>query len=54
MSAIEERLRAEADRCYRWSNGPGFEYVVHSHPYRKILYVETGSITFTPGDRAGG
>lgn len=45
---VEERLREEADHCYRWSNEPGFEYGVHSHPYRKILYVERGSITFTP------
>ena len=52
MSEIEERLRAEADQCYRWSNGPGYEYAVHSHPYRKILYVEKGSITFTPSGRA--
>jgi quercetin dioxygenase-like cupin family protein len=60
-NAVEEKLRAEADQCYRWSNGPGAEYTVHSHPYRKILYVDRGSITFTragrpsivmkPGDR---
>ena len=46
--SIEQRLRMEADRCYQWSNGPGARYAVHSHPYRKILYVERGSITFTP------
>jgi quercetin dioxygenase-like cupin family protein len=49
MSAgVEQKLRAEADRCYRWSNGPGAVYAVHDHPYRKILYVAQGSITFTP------
>jgi quercetin dioxygenase-like cupin family protein len=48
---VEQKLRAEADHCYQWSNGPGAQYAVHSHPYRKILYVERGSITFTP---AGG
>ena len=48
MPGVEERLRQDADHCYQWSNGPGFEYSVHSHAYRKILYVETGSITFTP------
>ncbi|HET9847666.1 MAG TPA: cupin domain-containing protein [Candidatus Dormibacteraeota bacterium] len=46
--SIESRLRAEANHCYQWSNGPGAKYAVHSHPYRKILYVERGSITFTP------
>ncbi len=45
---VEEKLRDEADHCYQWSNGAGFEYMVHRHPYRKILYVERGSITFTP------
>ena len=48
MAEIEERLRGEANHCYRWSNGPGYHYAVHRHPYRKILYVEEGSITFTP------
>lgn len=48
MPSIEDRLRSEADHCYHWRNGPGYEYPVHRHPYRKILYVEQGSITFTP------
>ena len=48
---IEQRLRAEAEHCYQWSNGPGAQYAVHSHPYRKVLYVERGSITFTPVGR---
>jgi quercetin dioxygenase-like cupin family protein len=51
-NSVEERLRAEADHCYQWSNGPGAVYAVHDHPYRKILYVAQGSITFTPADRA--
>ena len=46
--SVEQRLRAEAEHCYQWSNGPGAEYAVHTHPYRKILYVERGGITFTP------
>lgn len=49
--SVEGKLRAEADHCYQWSNGPGAVYAVHEHPYRKILYVAQGSITFTP---AGG
>ena len=48
---VESKLRAEADHCYQWRNGPGATYAVHSHPYRKILYVEEGSITFTPSGR---
>lgn len=48
---VERKLRAEADHCYRWSNGPGAGYGVHSHPYRKILYVERGSIIFTPAGK---
>ena len=49
--SVEQRLRAEAEHCYQWSNGPAAEYAVHRHPYRKILYVERGSITFTPAGR---
>jgi quercetin dioxygenase-like cupin family protein len=45
---IVAALRGEADHCYQWSNEPGVEFAVHSHPYRKILYVASGSITFTP------
>jgi quercetin dioxygenase-like cupin family protein len=50
-SGVEAKLRAEADHCYQWSNGPGAVYAVHDHPYRKILYVAEGSITFTPVGR---
>jgi len=49
--SVEQRLRAEADSCYQWSNGAGAVYAVHDHPYRKILYVERGGITFTPAGR---
>ena len=45
------RLRAEADGCYAWSNGPGDRYAAHSHPYEKVLYCVAGSITFTLPDR---
>ncbi|TMC41942.1 MAG: cupin [Chloroflexi bacterium] len=48
---VEQKLRAEADHCYQWSNGPGVVYAVHGHPYRKILYVADGSITFIPAGR---
>src|SRR5207248_10981936 len=49
--SVEHSLRAEAGHCYRWSNGPGAVYAVHDHPYRKILYVDQGSITFEPAGK---
>ena len=49
--SVEQRLRAEADHCYQWRNGPGAVYAVHDHPYRKILYVDQGSITFEPAGK---
>jgi quercetin dioxygenase-like cupin family protein len=49
--SVETKLRAEAHHCYQWSDGPGAVYAVHDHPYRKILYVARGSITFTPAGR---
>ncbi len=52
VNGIETALRAEADHVYQWSNGPRFHYAAHSHPYRKILYVEQGSITFLPAGQA--
>lgn len=47
-------------RPFRWSNGAGDSYDVHTHDYHKVLYCVTGSITFKvegesvelhPGDR---
>ena len=51
-SSVEAKLRAEADHCYQWSNGAGAVYAIHDHPYRKILYVAKGSITFSPEGRS--
>lgn len=43
-----------------WSNGPGFTYGEHRHPFHKVLFCVEGSITFhipdgdvrlTAGDR---
>ena len=45
------RLRAEADGCYAWSNGPSDRYTEHAHQYEKVLYCVEGSITFTLRDR---
>ncbi len=54
-------LAAEGLTAYRWSNNPGDRYAPHTHPYHKVLYVVSGSITFElhpggsitlyPGDR---
>jgi quercetin dioxygenase-like cupin family protein len=49
--SVEQKLRAEAEHCYQWSNAPGAIYAVHDHSYRKILYVERGSIMFTPAGK---
>ena len=45
------RLRAEAEGCHAWSNGPRDRYAEHTHSYEKVLYCVAGSITFTLGDR---
>jgi quercetin dioxygenase-like cupin family protein len=34
-----------------WSNGPGYRYSRHAHPYRKLLACMAGSITFHLPDR---
>jgi quercetin dioxygenase-like cupin family protein len=49
--SIEERLRAEADDVYGWSNAPGDRYARHRHAYPKILYCVSGSIDFVLDDR---
>ncbi len=62
-SQLQEQLAREGLTVNsRWSNGPGAVYEAHEHPYRKVLLVASGSITFTleadqravklkPGDR---
>ena len=62
QSTILNAFAAEGLTPHRWSNGPGAQYTVHRHSYHKVLYVLSGSITFTlhaggethrlrPGDR---
>ena len=34
----------------RWSNGPGYRYGRHEHPYRKLLTCVRGSIMFHTDD----
>ena len=41
-----ERLTREGLQPAFWSNGPGFPYRVHDHPYDKIIVVQAGSIRF--------
>jgi quercetin dioxygenase-like cupin family protein len=51
---IEALLEAEGLSAYPWSNGPGDVYSAHTHGYRKVIYVVSGSITFglpDTGDR---
>ena len=43
---IEKELIEQGYELHTWSNGPGFWYPVHDHPYRKIIVVLKGSITF--------
>jgi len=40
------RLTTQGFRVEEWSNGPGEEYAVHTHPYGKVLTVRDGSIRF--------
>jgi quercetin dioxygenase-like cupin family protein len=46
------RMRQEGLSPYRWSNGPGDTYAVHSHSYEKVLYCARGSIRFLLLQRA--
>jgi quercetin dioxygenase-like cupin family protein len=41
-----DELTREGYSCHTWSNGPGFWYPVHDHPYDKAIVVLQGSITF--------
>lgn len=34
-----------------WSNGPGYTYRAHAHPYKKILYCPEGTVAFRFSDR---
>jgi len=57
---LERVLVEEGLSPTSWTNGPHYHYTSHSHPYEKVLYCVTGSITFHtdegdatlgPGDR---
>jgi quercetin dioxygenase-like cupin family protein len=52
MTAVENELTERGYSLHTWSNGPGFWYPVHDHPYQKIIVVLKGSITFyLPADK---
>lgn len=60
MSDAPALFAGEGLSPHRWSNGPGYRYPEHDHPYDKVLVCESGSITFHtpdgeivlgPGDR---
>ncbi len=57
---IRAAFAAEGLEPHAWSNAAGYRYDWHDHPYHKVLYCVTGSITFhtdegdtelSPGDR---
>jgi quercetin dioxygenase-like cupin family protein len=45
-SALRQILAEEGLHAYRWSNAPGDVYGAHTHPFSKVIYVVSGSITF--------
>lgn len=60
MAEAPDVFADEGLEAHRWSNGPGYRYADHDHPYDKVLVCESGSITFHtpdgdivlgPGDR---
>ncbi len=45
-AAIRAALDSEGLEPHSWSNGAGYHYGWHEHPYHKVLYCVGGSITF--------
>ncbi|HVA05767.1 MAG TPA: hypothetical protein VNG12_03395 [Acidimicrobiales bacterium] len=41
-----EEIRAVGHPVSEWSNGAGYTYGTHAHPYKKILCCLEGSIVF--------
>ena len=46
-AAIRKLLAAEGLSGQRWGNGPLDVYLAHQHAYNKVIYVVSGSITFS-------
>jgi quercetin dioxygenase-like cupin family protein len=43
---LQQIMVAEGLEPHRWSNNPGDHYDIHQHPYHKVIFVVSGSITF--------
>ena len=43
---LEARLAGEGLAASPWSNGPGYRYAAHDHPFDKVLVVAAGAIRF--------
>jgi quercetin dioxygenase-like cupin family protein len=50
VAVAEAAFAAEGLQPRTWSDGPGYEYPPHSHPYHKVLVCTAGSITFHLAD----
>lgn len=46
----EQIFREEGLEAHTWSNGPGYVYGEHEHPYHKVLVCIEGSIVFHTAD----
>lgn len=60
MAGARAAFESEGMSAHGWSNGPGYTYEWHAHPYHKVLICVEGSIVFHtrdgdhplgPGDR---
>jgi len=52
-AALLQKMSQEGLDPYSWSNGPGDVYGAHQHPYHKVIYVVSGSITFGLPEEGG-
>jgi quercetin dioxygenase-like cupin family protein len=50
LADLERWFEDEGLQSSVWSNEPDYRYAEHSHPYRKILFCVSGSITFRTAD----
>ena len=60
LAAAKAAFQSEGLSPHTWSNGPGYVFGNHEHPYHKVLFCIEGMITFhtpdgdillSPGDR---
>lgn len=49
--SFKEEMRSAGHPVSEWSNGAGYKYAAHSHPYKKILHCMGGAIVFHLRDR---